>query len=173
MIKNIEEFEYDSLKFWSPDLFIENAINIKEEIRYKFKIVEKNTNLFKTFKTNDERFLSPTLFVDNLTVLVTEVRRIRGVFYERLELYDFPIDMQEISVRISSNRDCSEVLLVEDESKINVVNMDKFCDGQQWELFEFSNTSTKEINDEFKQIKRSQIAFSAFVVRRFQFYFYK
>jgi hypothetical protein len=31
--------------------------------------------------------------------------------------------MQEISVRISSNKDKSEVLLVEDESKINVVNL--------------------------------------------------
>jgi hypothetical protein len=129
--------------------------------------------MFKTFRFNDERFRSPSLFFDNLTVLVTETKKIRGVFYERLELYDFPIDMQEISVRISSNKSKDDVILVEDDAKINVVNMTKFYDGQQWELFEFSNTKTEEINDEFKQIVRSQIAFSAFVVRKFQFYVYK
>ena len=173
LLRNIEDFEYDCANFWSPELFIENAINVKEEIRYKFKIVEKNPNIFKTYRINDERFKNPSLFVDNITVLVTEIRRVRGVFYERLELYDFPIDMQEISIRISSYKDKKEVMLVEDESKINVVNLEKFCDGQQWHLFEFSKTSSVDIEDEFKQITRSQIAFSAYVVRKFQFYLYK
>ncbi len=125
MLKNVEDFEYDNYRFWTPDLFIENAINVKEELRYKFKIVEKNPNMFKTFKGNDERYRNPSLFIENLTVLVTEIRRARGIFYERLELYDFPMDMQEISVRISTNKDKSELILVEDESKINVVNLGK------------------------------------------------
>jgi hypothetical protein len=39
LLKNIEDFEYNGSRFWTPDLFIENAINVKEELRYKFKIV--------------------------------------------------------------------------------------------------------------------------------------
>ena len=86
ILNNINLIEYDSHLFWSPNIFVENAIgDLKEEIRHKLEIVEKSSN------GNGEL----TYNYNNLTVKVCEMRKVRGIFYERLELYDFPMDLQE------------------------------------------------------------------------------
>lgn len=58
---------YDSKLFWNPNLHIENTIGeLKQEINHR------------------------TEMIDN-TCRVYEARKIKGVFWERMELYDFPI----------------------------------------------------------------------------------
>ena len=87
ILNNINLIEYDSTLFWTPNLFIENAIgDLKEEIRHKLEIVEKSSNGSGHINTAN---------INNLTVKVCEMRKVRGIFYERLELYDFPMDLQE------------------------------------------------------------------------------
>ena len=89
ILNNINVLEYDSSIFWTPSLFIENAIgDLKEEIRHKLEIVEKANPDTGSSNTNSN--------FSNLTVKVCEMRKVRGVFYERLELYDFPMDIQGI-----------------------------------------------------------------------------
>lgn len=52
---------------WEPELFIENAVgNLKQDVKYR---IEKNEN----------------------SIRVHEMRNIRGIFWERLELWDFPL----------------------------------------------------------------------------------
>jgi hypothetical protein len=52
---------------WDPELFIENAVgNLKQDIKYR---VEKKDNKTK----------------------IVEMRTIKGVFWEKLELWDFPL----------------------------------------------------------------------------------
>lgn len=176
ILTNIEDFRYESRLFWSPDLFIVNAVNIKEEIRYNVRIVEKTSHSLRDIKSSslvNQNREQATSFVDSLSVLITEIRKVRGLFYEKLELNDFPIDTQELSVTLSSNKSVDEVELVEDKSKINIVNTERFYDQQQWNLFSFCEASNDECFDEMKDLTRSEIKFTSFVSRKYQFYVYK
>ena len=52
---------------WEPELFLENAVaNLKQDIRYRVERVGEDVRIF-------------------------ECRLIKGVFWERLELWDFPL----------------------------------------------------------------------------------
>jgi hypothetical protein len=67
---NIPLLEYDPSVFWTPNLYIENAIgDLKEELRYKLEVVEKSRP-------------DPNSNSNNLTIRVCELRKVRGVFYE-------------------------------------------------------------------------------------------
>ena len=58
---------YDPHQYWKPEIHIENALgNLTQDIRYK---VERNGDRTKIF----------------------EMRNIKGFFWERLELWDFPL----------------------------------------------------------------------------------
>jgi len=60
---------FDPRQHWEPELFIENAVgNLKQEIKYR---VEKRGN----------------------RTMIFETRTIKGIFWERLELWDFPLGM--------------------------------------------------------------------------------
>ena len=62
--------EFDPSSNWEPEIFIDNAIGgLKQDVRYKF---EKKGN-----KTT-----------------VVEMRSIKGLFWERLELWDFPVSLR-------------------------------------------------------------------------------
>ena len=113
ILNNINYLEYDPNLYWSPQIYCENVIgDLKEEIRYKLEIVEKynpdqppiqlqqQASKSKTpttqNKSQPQPISNPALQSGNLTVKVSEMRKVRGVFYERLELYDFPMDIQGI-----------------------------------------------------------------------------
>ena len=63
--------EYDPREDWNPKLFIENALydKFQEEISYDLKVCDDKT-------------------------LITETPISKGVFWERMELPDFPLDIQ-------------------------------------------------------------------------------
>ncbi len=174
ILANIENFDYYQEKHWSPQLHFVNSINVREEIRYNVRIVSKTSEIFDKaqmlkHKDTDEG----NIFIKNLTALVSEVRKVRGVFYERMEIFDFPIDKQELSIIMTSRLSSDQVVLVEDKAKPCLINTDRFCDGQVWRVFDFCNTTEEENYDELNETKRSQIKMTCFVVRKFQFYIYK
>jgi hypothetical protein len=171
LLKNIEEFNYESKYFWTPELYLVNALNAREEISYKVRVVPKKKNFFTSKVDIDLK--NPSAFVDHLTCLVTETRKIRGVFHETMELHEFPTDRQELSVKISSLKPVNEVVILEDMTKDNIINIDRFCDENSWDLFEFCKFSSRKVEDEFKGITRSEASFSSFVVRKYKYYLYK
>jgi hypothetical protein len=176
LLVNIEDFHYDNKFFWSPEIYVVNAVNVKEEVRHTVRVVEKSPNQLRDVKSADiakARTQQASSLVENLTVMVTEIRKMRGLFYERLELNDFPVDLQELSVTLSSNKPSTEVEMLEDMSKENFVNTVRFYDQQQWELFGFCTSATDEIFDDFKGITRTEVKFTSFVTRKYQFYVYK
>ena len=123
VINNINSLEYDTSIFWTPQLYIENAIgDIKEEIRHKLEIVEKEGSDLLNDPNFDAKQGQYKNVVNNLTVRVCEMRKLRGVFYERLELYDFPMDMQELSITLTSKRSMSEVIICENEKDSCSIN---------------------------------------------------
>ena len=70
--------EYDPREDWNPKLFIENALydKFQEEISYDLKVCDDKT-------------------------LITETRISKGVFWERMELPDFPLDIQGYLILIN------------------------------------------------------------------------
>jgi hypothetical protein len=174
LLKNIEEFVYDSKFFWTPELYVVNALASLEENRYKLRVVPKNRSFFEHAASRDvDDLKDPRLFTDHLTVLVSQVRKIRGVFHETLELNEFPTDKQELSVTVSSARPIDQVLLVQDMSKDNLINTDRFYDDSSWDLFQFCKYSNRECRDSFTGVVRSESSFTGFVVRKYQSYLYK
>ena len=101
---SIKGDSFDPDKYWTPDLFIENSIGaVKQDIKYK--IVKKNN---KTF--------------------VCEMRNVKGMFYETLELNDFPLDIQDISITVTtskSNREVDFEISKENESTVNTDDFSK------------------------------------------------
>ena len=104
--------EYDPRRDWNPKLFIENLLSDpKEIINYKY------------IKQNDGNHV------------VVEKRFVRGQFWERLELKNFPFDVQELSITLSSRLSKNEVKLVADQQRKSMVTSAAtrtFQDQQKW-----------------------------------------
>jgi hypothetical protein len=174
VINNVNALEFDTNLFWSPQLYIENAIgDLKEEIRHKLEIVEKEGSDMlndPNFNSKDDQYKN---IINNLTVRVCEMRKLRGVFYERLELYDFPMDMQEISITLTSKRSTDEIELVENKKEPCSINTADFLDQQEWDLFDHVKTNTKIIHDPWRKYDRSGFSVTCFIVRKPGYYIYK
>lgn len=174
IINNIAFLDYDPNMFWSPQLYIENAIgDLKEETRHKLELVEREgSNLLNdpTFNPKDGEYKT---LIENLTVKVWEMRKLRGVFYERLELYDFPMDMQELSITLTSKRNVNEVNIVENPKDPCTINTEDFLDQQEWDLFGHVKTSQKTIYDKWRKYERTGFTVSCFIARKPGYYLYK
>lgn len=98
--------EYDSKKHWNPKLYIENALHEKfqEEISYEVVNEEKRT-------------------------LVIETRISKGSFWERMELNDFPLDIQELSICLTTKHKPEICTLEADPKKVI-----EFKDNRCWVL---------------------------------------
>jgi len=69
----IETTKFDPKTHWKPEIYIENAVsNTKQEISYK---IEKQKG----------------------STFVIEYRTVKSIFWEKLELQSFPLDIQDIS----------------------------------------------------------------------------
>ena len=110
---------------WHPQLYIENALgDLKEQIRYSAKKSK----------------------IDN-QIYICEHRDIKGLFWEKLELYHFPSDVQELSISIASLLYDDKVLLVADPYHSSGVNREAFVDQQEWSLYEHVDTQQRYIKE--------------------------
>lgn len=112
--------EYDSTRHWNPKLYIENAMpDVKEEFKYTVtKIGDK--------------------------VMVIETRKAKGWFWERIELQNFPLDVQELSITLASKYKPTKVKLVTDLLKPSCIHPEAprtFRDQQKWKLYELVKVS--------------------------------
>ncbi len=119
-------------------------------------------------KTATSQAAVDSAFINNLTVLVTEIRKVRGLFYERLEINNFPLDLHELSIVVASRRSRDEVLLVDDKAKPTLINTARFYDRQEWSAFSFCKTTEREFVDRYNGITNPQILLTCFVARRHQ-----
>ena len=175
VINNISLLEYDPSMFWSPQLFIDNAIgDTKEDIKYKLEIVEKDGHDLLNdpdLDTRDEQ--CKHLIVNNLTVRVYEIRKVKGVFYERLELQDFPMDMQELSITLTSQRSDREVEFVRNLKNPCSINTSDFLDQQQWDLDTHVRVHERKLHDPWRKYDRNSLSVSCLIVRKPGYYLLK
>ena len=59
----------------------------------------------------------------------------KGYFWSKMELHNFPFDVQEIGIVISSELDGSEIKLISDPQKLSFLNVDPknlLIDQNRW-----------------------------------------
>ncbi|XP_067664936.1 cys-loop ligand-gated ion channel-like [Haliotis asinina] len=99
---------------------------------------------------------------------VMERRRIKGKFFEKLELQDFPFDIQDLSILITSESPPTDVELVELNSTVSHVNVDSFVDQQEWGLYDFVVGEKRLMPNEYSSMKykRPGMVFRCCAVRK-------
>ena len=145
-----------------PKLFIENSLSdLKEDITYDAQPINGNT-------------------------MITEIRTSRGKFWERMELQNFPIDIQELSITLASKLKQNEVKLVKYTGRLSNITsetLNTFRDQQRWKLYKLvsisetpsydrhASLSANERQDDSygvnkKNVKRPKFVATAFCSRR-------
>jgi hypothetical protein len=116
---------------WHPQLFIENVIgDLKEQIRYSSKKSKEDNQIY-----------------------ICEHRDIKGLFWEKLELQNFPSDIQELSISIGSLLYNDKVILIADLYHLSGINREIFIDQQEWSLYEHVDTQERYVKEYLFQEK--------------------
>ncbi|XP_063715751.1 gamma-aminobutyric acid receptor subunit pi-like isoform X4 [Symsagittifera roscoffensis] len=98
-------------------------------------------------------------------------RRLKGTFFENMELMDFPNDVQDISVTFISEKPSSEVLLCPDE-ELGIIDIETFQDSQEWHLYQHVKLKHNVILSRQSQIMQSTLTATAQVSRKMKFFVY-
>ncbi|CAF0809229.1 unnamed protein product [Adineta steineri] len=125
--------EFNSIVHWSPQLFIENAIGQIGE-QEKWFTIKKMDRLSATHLINAE---------------ICEHRRIKGVFWEKLELNHFPADVQDLTISITSHHHIENCVLKQDKQLRSSINREAFFDQQEWSLYEHVAAEIRETKEEY------------------------
>lgn len=72
--------------------------------------------------------------------LVMQLWRFKGFFKENLELEHFPVDVQDLTISISTERSDKEIELIEDQTALSSINTKAFMDSQEWNLYKHIET---------------------------------
>jgi hypothetical protein len=133
---------------WEPELFIENSVgNLRQDVKYKIEKINGKTMIY-------------------------EMRMIKGSFYERLELWDFPLDVQDLTITVSSARDQREVKFESRVSNQLTINPNDFQQQQEWILYPNINVNKKFIFDVWSKHERPCFSVSSNIARRPGYYIY-
>ncbi|GFS08284.1 gamma aminobutyric acid receptor subunit [Elysia marginata] len=103
---------------------------------------------------------------------VLEKRRTRGVFAEPMELQEFPFDIQDLSVLITSDHPEDDIQLEEDEEDMSNVVTHSFVDESEWHLKKFVQCEPRVTEDEYEKdkYKKPGLFFRCCVIRRAGFF---
>ncbi|CAF0719358.1 unnamed protein product [Rotaria sordida] len=85
---------------------------------------------------------------DNI-IEITEHQKIRGVFWERMELNHFPYDVQELSLSITTPLTTNDIYFIEHKQKLSGVNRMIFRDQQSWHLYEHVEFTYEQHREEY------------------------
>lgn len=131
------KYDPNDTNIWNPKLFIENMISIAKPEIIEYNIVKE----------------------EGKTVVI-ETRHANGVFWERLELQSFPLDVQELSVRLSSKLKPTEIKLIPDSLSKSCLDLpkaqDTFMEMQKWKLYNHVLVNENVSFDEMKNIQKSK-----------------
>ncbi|XP_064653059.1 uncharacterized protein LOC135503417 [Lineus longissimus] len=140
--------------YWNPDLFVPNIQGHPER-----------DDTWYVTSTKEARHNNPVIFMR---------RRIKAFFNERMELRDFPLDVQELHVKIASRRKETVVELTEDLSCLSVVNLATFTDANEFSLYKHVECSNAIMNSKLPQDtkKHPLLEFNISVKRNTGFFFW-
>nr|XP_022321663.1 uncharacterized protein LOC111123552 [Crassostrea virginica] len=137
-------------KYWSPKLIVQNVISSSKD------------NVWKKLE-----------FGKNGEAFIVEKRRIKGIFTENLELHDFPFDLQDLSIVLTSEHPTEELEIIEDDEHLSSIIVSCFVDEQEWELREFVDSEIRKVSKEFtgsKNVVYPFLVFKTLAMRRAGFF---
>lgn len=111
-VTNPEEIDWS--QYWSPLIYVDNTIGDPKESVCRSLLYD----------------------VTRWEAYFVERRRVKGTFLENLELFHFPFDTQDLTVKIASQRGEDEISLEDDELKRSTINVQSFVDEQEWRLYD-------------------------------------
>lgn len=125
---NLKSLKDDVKEFnWRPELYIDNALNDpKEEITYKIIYDEEAKML-----------------------MISEIRKVKGIFWENLELENFPLDIQDLSILIASRKSGRKVNFVQMQPDYSRVSIANTLDKSAWQLRNIVRTFKDQIVREY------------------------
>ena len=117
---------FDPAVYWTPELELMNGIgDLQDEILY-------------TVYYNKQGIAT-----------VTEHHKLKGTLWERMELQHFPVDVQDLSLLITTSRTDKEMKFVKNLQRPSGVNRRVFTDEQEWYLFEHVEIDITSQIDEY------------------------
>lgn len=125
-----DDYKWKSKDFWDPQIYIENAIGDIKEKDVKHRVGK----LFDMEKR--------VWFLE-----VHMIKRIQGTFFEKLELYHFPFDVQDLSIILTSHRTLDEINLIQD-LKISAKTKSASLDKHIWKLYDHVNIKCHTIKSD-------------------------
>ena len=106
-----DEIQYSDKIHWNPRILIQNITsNSTQEIWY---FVEKVKNGYK----------------------ISERRRLKGDFMQTFNLKNFPFDLQELCLNVSSLRSSKEININLSKEKLSSVDVSAFTQTHEWVLY--------------------------------------
>ncbi|VDL64379.1 unnamed protein product [Hymenolepis diminuta] len=97
----------DLERYWNPLCYIDNILSETKEVQWLSTTVGQGGEVY-----------------------IIERRRIKGVFLETLELNDFPLDVQDLTITVTTERPDTEVDLIPDHNEMSAINKQTFVDQQ-------------------------------------------
>ncbi|KAL8624882.1 hypothetical protein ACOMHN_016178 [Nucella lapillus] len=93
--------------------------------------------------------------------------RFKGLFRKRLDLRNFPFDIQDLTIQMSTERSFEEIKMIHDTHQLSSVNTRTFQDSQEWAIYnhvqcDYRNTTVEYASSTIHPI----IVFSCRVRRR-------
>ncbi|CAF3481013.1 unnamed protein product [Rotaria sp. Silwood1] len=80
---------------------------------------------------------------------VTEHHKLKGTLWERMELQYFPLDVQDLSISITTSHSSKEMVFLKNFRKPSGANRRVFTDEQEWYLFEHVDIEITERIEEY------------------------
>lgn len=83
------------------------------------------------------------------------------------------MDLQELTLKISTKYPESLVKLVENKREPCSISTEVFLNQQEWDLFDYVKCSSTTANDAFKNFNRSVFCVTSFIARKPEYYYNK
>ena len=122
----------DEKHIWKPDLYVENGLigkEYKEEIIYR--IISENIEIF----VNQNESVKETRF------MICEIRKVIGIFHENLELENFPLDVQDLTIHVATKKPGNIVKLITMQEEKKILKVSNTLDKSMWKMHHFLLTT--------------------------------
>lgn len=170
---------------WNPCLYVLNCLDeLKQQVWYnQYSIgdyekeeMEKNNQQKPSIIDENRRYnlyaKKEFLKSSKNGSVILERRRISGQFWQTLNLKNFPADVQNLTISISSLKQANEIQLYHSKDKPSTVNIKCFVDSQEWRLYKHIT-----VREYLKEVVFSSESFQAIdltinVARKPTFYYW-
>lgn len=113
-------------KYWNPKIYVENSLNDpKQTVYYKVK-KEVVDNQLERSDVDLKQLKSVAKF------WLYEYRKIKGYFFEKLDLQYFPLDVQDLSIIVTTYKSNKELSLIHNRKKCSIINNNLTVDKNIW-----------------------------------------